>query len=224
MSKKTKKSKKNNKLPMRKKYKIPLILISILIILCSGLLIYKHFFYKGDRKPTVVSSIVDSMEEYGYTLSDQDGKLFKEKYYELKDILTAEDIDYDKYSQTLSELFIIDLYTMSTKINKYDVGGYEYVYKNEQEMFKGKVMDTIYESLEDNSYGDRKQQLPQVKSLELEDSEETTYKIEDKKLHGTKYTYSISYEKDLGYDDYVEITTVKDDDKVYVVEFLPINE
>ena len=220
----SKKKKKDNKIPMRKKYKVPLIVIALLIIVCSGLLVYKHFFYNKDRKPTVVSSVVDSMKDYGYTLSDQDGELFKEKYYELKDVLSAEEVDYDKYSELLSELFIIDLYTMSTKVNKYDVGGYEYVYEKEQEMFKGKVMDTIYESLEDNSYGDRKQQLPQVKEVKLEESEETTYKIEDKKLDGMTYTYSITYDKDLGYDNLVEITTVKDDKKVYVVEFLPVNE
>ena len=219
MSKKNKKS-KNDKISMKKRYKIPLIIIFILLVGCVSLLVIKHFFFNNNRKPSVVSSVVDSIEKYGYTLSNQDGELFKEKYYELKDILNSDEIDYDKYSETLCEMFIIDLYTISTKINKYDVGGYEYVYENEQEMFKGKVIDTLYESVEDNSYGDRKQQLPTVKDITLKNSEKITYTVDDKKLKGTKYEYTVDYEKDLGYAKKMTITTVNDDNKIYIVEFL----
>ena len=224
MSKK-KKKKDEIKIKMLKKYKIPLIILFILIVTCISLLVVKKYLFDKDKnKPTVYSSILDSMESYGYTLDDQDSKLFKDTYYELKKILDADEIDYDAYSQKLSELFIIDLYTIDTKINRFDVGGVEYLYENEKEMFKNKVMDTLYESLEDNSYGTRKQELPSVKKLTLEDSKKVDYKIDDKKLNGTKYTYTIEYEKDLGYDSKIEITAVKDEEKVFIVEFVPIKK
>ncbi|MBE6161171.1 MAG: hypothetical protein E7158_03025 [Firmicutes bacterium] len=221
----SKKKKDEIKIKMLKKYKIPLIILFLLIVICVSLLIAKHYLFDKDRnKPTVYSSILDSMESYGYTLDNQDSKLFKDTYYELKKILDADEIDYDAYSQKLSELFIIDLYTIDTKINRFDVGGVEYLYENEKEMFKNKVMDTLYESLEDNSYGTRKQELPSVKKLILEDSKKVDYKIDDKKLNGIKYTYTIEYEKDLGYDKNIEIIAVKDSEKVFIVEFAPVKK
>lgn len=211
---------------MSKKYKLPLIIIAILLILCITLLVAKKLFYdaKSVNKPTVYSSILDNMESYGYTLDDQDSDLFKEKYYALKDILSSDEIDYDKYGENLSELFVIDLYTISTKINKYDVGGVEYIYESEKEMFKNKVIDTLYENVEDNSYGSRKQQLPEVKEVTLDTKEEIDFKIDDKKLEGKKYTFEIAYVKDLGYDTRAEIVVVKDEERMYVVEFSSSNK
>lgn len=222
MNKKEKKKlKKKYNISMGKKYKIPLIIIFILLVVSISLLVIKYCFYNNTKnEPTVYSSILDNMESYGYTLDDQDSKLFKDKYYDLKKILESDEIDYDAYGKCLSELFIIDLYTLSTKINKFDVGGVEYVYDNEKEMFKNKVMDTLYETLEDNSYGTRKQELPTVKELVLEKEDEVTYQIDNKKLKGTKYTYNVEYEKDLGYSKKSEITVVKDDNKMYIVEFI----
>ena len=210
---------------MSKKYKIALIIITILLIACIAIVALKFFVFdkKEEKKPTVYSSIVDKMDDYGYTLDDRDSKLFKDKYYELKEILEQDEINYDDYSKKIAELFIIDLLTMSTKINKYDVGGLEYLYDKEKDMFKNKVMDTLYSNIEDNSYDTRKQELPEVENVELTDDKTIQYEIDDKKLDAHEYTIDITYKKDLEYDNKVKVITVKDDNKIYIVEYTTIN-
>ena len=210
---------------MNKKYKIPLIILLVLIIVCVCLLIFKKFVYdKADKKPTVTSSIVDNMESYGYSLDDRDTKLYKNSYYELKNILDVEEIDYEKYGQKIAELFVIDLFTISNKINKYDVGGLDFLYDSEKEMFKNKVMDTIYEDVEDNSYDTREQKLPTVSTVEVVDVKDKKYELnEEKELDAYEYTLEIQYKEDLGYDEKATVIVVKDDNKMYVAKYTAIN-
>ena len=208
---------------MRKRYKVALIVVSILLVICIALVVLKFTVFKDkDKKTAVSTSIVDKMDDYGYSLDDKDGKLFKEKYYELKEILDSDEIDFSKYGKKITELFIIDLYTISTKINKYDVGGIDYLYENEKEMFKNKVMDTLYSDVEDNSYDTRKQELPTVSEVEITDEKEIKYEIDKKKYDGYEYTLKISYEKDLKYDEKAKVTVVKDENKMYIVEYTAI--
>ena len=205
---------------MSKKYKIPLIILSLLLIACIALLAMKYFIFnnKGDKKP-VSSSIVDKMDKYGYSLGDKDSKLYKTKYYELKEILESEDIDYDEYGKKITELFVIDLFTISTKINKYDVGGVDYLYESEMEMFKNKVIDTLYSDVEDNSYETRKQELPTVSNVEIKDDKKIKFEKDDKKYEGHEYTLEISYDKDLDYDEKAKVKVIKDENKMYIVEY-----
>ena len=204
---------------MAKKYKIMLTIISLLLILCVGALLYKKLVYDKKDKPVVYTEVLDKMDDYGYKLDDKDTKLYKDTYYELKKNLDSDEIDYEKYGEELSKLFVIDLLTISNKQNKYDVGGLDFLYESEREMFKNKVMDTIYEIVEDDSYNTRKQQLPTIKSITLDKKEETKYEIDDKKQDGYIYTYELEYEKDLGYTKKCSVTVVKDDNKMYVVEY-----
>lgn len=209
---------------MTKKYKISLMIIFILIIICLGLIGYKVLFYnKSEKKPTVHSSIVDNMENYGYALDNRDSKLFKEKYYELKEILDSDEIDYELYAKKISELFVIDLFTISNKINKYDVGGLDFLYESEKEMFKNKVMDTLYDYVEDNSYDSREQKLPTVMSTTIENVEKNKFEIDNKSLEAYEIKVAISYEEDMGYDKNAIITVVKDDNRMYIVKYATSN-
>lgn len=210
---------------MNKKYKIPLIIIFVMIILCLGLIGCKVLFYDKDNetKPTVYSSVVDAMENYGYSLDDRDSKLFKEKYYELKEILNNDEIDYQAYAQKISELFVIDLLTISNKINKYDVGGIDYLYESEKETFKNKVMDTLYNHVEDNSYDSRNQKLPTVTETTIENTKETNYEIDGKKLEAYEIQMAIDYEEDLGYSTKVSVTVVKDEERMFIIKYAAIN-
>ena len=201
---------------MKKKYKLGLILIAILIVLI--LVITIIFLLKGDKK-VEKTKVVDSIDNFSYTLDDRDTKLMKEKYNELKDILNKDQIDYEAYAKTLAKLFVIDLFTMNNKINKYDVGSTEYVYPESVDNFKLNVEDTIYKSMEDNSDGKRKQDLPEVISVDALNIEEVEFEIkeEKEKVYEVKLTWE--YEKDLGYDDNATIKLLNVDDKLYVVEY-----
>ncbi len=201
---------------MKKKYKLGLILIAISIVLI--LVIAIIFLLKGDKK-VEKTKVVDSIDNFSYTLDDRDTKLMKETYNELKDILNKDQIDYEAYAKTLAKLFVIDLFTMNNKINKYDVGSTEYVYPESVDNFKLNVEDTIYKSMEDNSDGKRKQDLPEVISVDALNIEEVEFEIkeEKEKVYEVKLTWE--YEKDLGYDDNATIKLLNVDDKLYVVEY-----
>lgn len=201
---------------MKKKYKLGLIMIATLIVLI--LVITIIFLLKGDKK-VEKTKVVDSINNYSYTLDDRDTKLMKETYNELKDILNKDQIDYEAYAKTLAKLFVIDLFTMNNKINKYDVGSTEYVYLESVDNFKLNVEDTIYKSMEDNSDGKRKQDLPEVISVDASNIEEVEFEIKEEieKVYEVKLTWE--YEKDLGYDDNATIKLLNVDDKLYVVEY-----
>ena len=201
---------------MKKKYKLGLIMIATLIVLI--LVITIIFLLKGDKK-VEKTKVVDSINNYSYTLDDRDTKLMKETYNVLKDILNKDQIDYELYAKTLAKLFVIDLFTMNNKINKYDVGSTEYVYPESVDNFKLNVEDTIYKSMEDNSDGKRKQDLPEVISVDALNIEEVEFEIkeEKEKVYEVKLTWE--YEKDLGYDDNATIKLLNVDDKLYVVEY-----
>ena len=204
---------------MSKKYKIMLAIVGILIILLSSFLVYMKFFYTKEEKKVVYTEVLDKMDDYGYNLNDKDTKLYKDTYYELKKILESDEIDFKEYGNKLSMLFVIDLLTISNKQNKYDVGGLEFIYESEREMFKSKAMDTLYELVIDDSDGKRDQKLPTISKIELDKTEETKYDIDDKKLDGYKFTYNLDYKEDLGYSKKCTVTVVKDDNKMYVVEY-----
>lgn len=201
---------------MKKKYKLGLILIAISIVL---ILVTTIIFLLKDGKKVEKTKVVDSINNYSYTLDDRDTKLMKETYNELKDILNKDQIDYELYAKTLAKLFVIDLFTMNNKINKYDVGSTEYVYPESVDNFKLNVEDTIYKSMEDNSDGKRKQDLPEVISVDASNIEEVEFEIKEEieKVYEVKLTWE--YEKDLGYDDNATIKLLNVDYKLYVVEY-----
>ena len=201
---------------MKKKYKLGLILIATLIVLI--LVITIIFLLKGDKK-VEKTKVVDSINNYSYTLDDRDTKLMKETYNELKDILNKDQIDYEAYAKTLAKLFVIDLFTMNNKINKYDVGSTEYVYPESVDNFKLNVEDTIYKSMEDNSDGKRKQDLPEVISVDVANIEEVEFEIKEEIENVYEVNLTWQYEKDLGYDDDATIKLLNVDDKLYVVEY-----
>ena len=195
------------------------IIVGVLAIAgIIGFIWYKNNKPK-EEKPIEVK-ILNSIDEYGITLSDMDSQLYKEEYETLKKNLLSDKINYKEYAESISKLFVIDLYSLSTKINKYDVGGSELVYPPILENYKVNVEDTLYKYLEDNSKGTRKQQLPTVKSVTVKTIKEEKYKVnsEDKTYDGYKVTLSWTYVKDLGYDDEATLSIINVDNKLYIVE------
>lgn len=201
---------------MKKKYKTLLIIIVICIIIIIGLLVIKNMKNEGVKNNV---KVVDSIVDFSYTLDERDTSLMKENYKELKKLLKEKDINYEEYSQVIAKLFIIDLFTMDNKINKYDVGSLEYVYPETIDNFKLNIEDTIYKSMEDNTYDKRVQELPIVKSIEVIDTKTSTFKINEEELDSFIVTLNWEYEKDLGYDKEATITLIKENKKVYVVEY-----
>lgn len=202
---------------MKKKYKISLIVIVILIIII-GVIVALKFFRKTENSDPV--KVVDSIENFAYTLDDRDTELMNNTYNELKNVLSDNEVDYEKYAELLAKLFVIDLFTMNNKVNRYDVGSTEYVYPNSVENFKTNVEDTIYKTMENNSDGKRKQNLPEVISVDDGEVSTSTFDIEDTTYDSYVVKLNWSYETDLGYDNQATITLIELDDKLYIVEYV----
>ena len=165
---------------MKRKYKIPLYVLLLLILIISGLFILSYF-NKGDNTNV---KIVDTIDNFSYTLDERDTKLMKNIYNDLKKTLKEKDINYEEYAKNLAKLFVIDLFTLDNKINKYDVGSIEYVYPDAKDNFIINVEDTIYRHILNNSNGKRKQKLPVVSDVSIENIEEKEYTYGDATLEG----------------------------------------
>ena len=165
---------------MRKKYKVGLIVISVLLVGVISLGVLRIFYHEEEEKREVnVTSVISNIDDYGYTLDDRDTDYMKEVFHELENILEAEEVDYEAYAEALAKLFVIDFYTLDNKINKYDVGSLEYILSSSVESFRLKAQDTIYRDVIDNTYRDRIQDLPEITNVEIGNTEDTTFMLND---------------------------------------------
>ncbi len=206
---------------MKKGYRTGILIIIFLILAIGAAYISSKYLFNNFKKKKF-TVVVDNINDYGYSLDKRDTKLMKDKFNELKKILKTKDVDYQKYSELISELYVIDLYTIDNKVNKYDVPCLEYIYADQVEKFKSMIKMEFYSKIEDNSDKNRTQKLPVVSSVEVTNIEEGTYDINGENKNGYIVTLVWDYEEDLGYDKKAQITTVIDNNKVYVVKHSPI--
>lgn len=200
---------------MRRKKRVRRLLVRLIIIVLLGIgifVIYKKLWSSKNKT-------VDDISGFSYTIENRDTKLMKDNFDLLKDVLNEKKIDYEKYAEYLAKLFVIDLYTLDNKDNKYDIGGVEYIYPDKVTLYKTKVQDTLYKYLEDKSF--RKEKLPIVASIEMGSLEETTYEFNDNVYDAYEVTMTWEYNHDDGYDNEATIILMKDEKHLYVVEFIP---
>ncbi len=209
---------------MKKRYKIPLIILGTIIIVCLLGLILFQFVFKNpkEEKPPItnVANVTNKIEGYDYTLDDRDTEIFSLKFKELKEILDNNDNE-EEYAKLLAQLFVIDLFTIDNKTSKYDIGGLEYLHTNAKESFRSKILDTIYKTVEDNSYNTRKQNLPVVKNAEVLDIKKTTYTYNNQKEDAYEIEINWEYIENLGYDTSAKITMIKEENKLAIVSYIP---
>lgn len=198
-----------------KKKVILFLCILIFVYAAGGTIYYIATREKKDDKPIVTNK--DTIKGYDYTLKSNATKLYEDEFKALKANLEG-DINYDEYAVSVAKLFVIDLYTINNKINKYDIGGASFVYPDGRDNYKLNVQDTIYKYVEDNTNGKRTQNLPEVSSVIVKDSKKDTYKIGDNSFEAYKINLEWSYVQDLGYDKTGEIILIKKDKNIYVVE------
>lgn len=199
---------------MKKKI-ILFLCILIFVYAAGGTIYYIATREKKDDKPIVTNK--DTIKGYDYTLKSNATKLYEDEFKILKANLEG-NINYDEYAVSVAKLFIIDLYTINNKINKYDTGGVSFVYPDGRNNYKLNVQDTIYKYVEDNTNGKRTQNLPEVSSVIVKASKKDTYKISNNSFEAYKINLEWSYVQDLGYDKTGEIILIKKDKNIYVVE------
>lgn len=197
-----------------------LIGLLVLLLLITGILvfgIYKDTF--GSNVEDV--EIADTIDKYGYQLTENHTDYYKELYNELKDLLNKEDYSDSEYAELVAKMFVADFYDLNSKLNKNDIGGYQFVYEGYQDTFKRFASDIngVYYYVENNIYGDRKQDLPVIKEVSIESINNVPYaygSISDTDAYSV--TVSITYKKDLGYPKSVDLILIHSNDKIEVVE------
>ena len=198
-----------------KKKKIVLFILIVLMVYAIGGIVY----LKLNKKPEIEKvSNLDIIKDYEYSLKSNDTDTYKKEFIKLKENLESKEINDEEYASSIAKLFIIDLYTINNKVNKYEVGGVRFVHPDYLANYKLNVQNTLYKYIEDNSYNNRTQELPEVSNVEITKIEKTNYKIDNNSYEGYKIALEWTYTKDLGYENKGEVILIKVDKNYYIVE------
>lgn len=203
------------------KLKFKTVMIFVFIVLIIGLsLCIKDII--GVLKSSSASEVevLSEIKDYGYKLNENDSEYFKEKFMLLKTELEKEEIDEEKYASLISELFVIDFYSLNSSLNKNDVGGTQFVYTDYKEDFVKFAKEGIYKYVENNIYGDRKQDLPIVTETEIKSIEQDKA-IFDNDVEDTKayiVEVLVTYKEDLEYPTEVKLIVIHKDNKLEIAK------
>lgn len=203
---------------MRLKKKVKVILIIAIILISTGLgfLAYESVKPKAVKTATVENKI----EEYGYTLKSTRNDRYKKAFQELKDILSKKDVDEKAYVEQISKMFIMDFYTLNDKLANTDVGGIDFIHTDAKTNFLEKAEDTVYKYVENDIYGNRDQQLPEVTEVTVEKVENIEYTIGTDFTDDSAYQVEVSlkYKEDMDYPTKATLIFVHEDNKLSLVE------
>lgn len=183
-----------------------LIIAIILVIIVYGILI----IIPNKKNAKDISESI----KYGYTLYKRDINLYKDTFEKLKSVLEKDTINYNEYAKYVSELFIIDFYTLNNKISKNDIGGIQFIHEDLKDNFIQKASDTVYKYINSESV---KNELPEVSTIKSS-VKEGKYKISDIEYDSYIVELNWDYIKDYGYEKNGIVTLVKVDDELFIVE------
>lgn len=204
-----------------KKRKIKKVFLFLIVLLILGCGAFWYFFKKRDvkRPDPIQIEVIDTIDNFDYELNDHETEYYKELFDSLKQLLSKEEYENRDYATIIGKLFLADFYDLNSKIMKSDVGGTQFVYSDYRSDFEMGAMDTVYKSVESNVYGDRKQELPIVTSVENTDLELKLFEYNDDIDYDAYYlTMKISYQKDLGYPTDVLLVLIHDGDKLEIAK------
>ena len=193
-----------------------LTFILILLILALGGIIYYFGFYNQGVKEV---KIIKEIPEYGYKLRENESGLYKKTFQELEKVLSKDEVDEEKYAKLISKLFIIDFFSLENKIAKTDVGGVDFVEESILDNFVVNAKDTYYKYVENDLYGKRRQTLPEVTKVEIENVEQKEYKYGDQTDSNAYYVKANwKYRNGKDYQDKATLVFVHKDKKLELVE------
>ena len=196
--------------------KKPIIILTLIILIAVGVAAYFIFFNKEEEKVAEIKN-VDTIEGYDYTLSENATKYYKNLFKQLKDVLTADEVDEDKYASLVARMFLADFFNLDNKITKNDVGGLQFVYKDFRDDFVKLASSSMYKTVESDVYGKRKQTLPVVSSVSAEKAENTSFTYgSETDDNAYVFDFKITYDDDMGYQETGTITLIHSNDKLEV--------
>ena len=204
---------------LKKKAKRIILVLIVVFILTVGVL----FYLKNSKKeePVKETKIVNEVENFEYKLKENKPKKYKEMFDELKEILTKEEIDEDAYVRKISEMFIYDFYSLNDKTAKTDIGGVDFVYGEVLENFLQNAQNTYYKYVESNIYNNRKQSLPVVSEISIDNVEQKPFAYGDKNDEAAFYvdaSWSYTDDQFQSYQRKATLVFIHDADKLSLVE------
>ncbi|MEG0025812.1 MAG: hypothetical protein RR703_00430 [Bacilli bacterium] len=204
---------KKRKLSFKKVIKFVIILL-LIVIVCYGA--YKLFI--GNSNDKKVISVEDKIKGYGYNMDDNETAYYKELFKKLKVTLEAKKIDENKYASLVSQLFLADFFNLDNKINKNDVGGVTFIYKDFRSDFEKLAKEGIYNAVVNKENGAKSMELPIVTNVSVVDLEHITYDyLQTTDLKAIKIDLNISYKKDLDYQKTTSLVLVHNGKKLEIV-------
>ena len=200
------------------------LIVTILVIILAILLVV--FALTNGREDDKKVKVVDEIKKFSYVVSESDTQLFKDKFKELKKVLSSKEVDNKEYAKLISELFVIDFYTLDNKNSKNDVGGVQFIYDSYKTMFVDKARDGIYKQVKSNLDNNRHQTLPYVETVEVTSIEEVVpskiFESDDFKdiTDAEAYEINISwtYRNNDDFQTKATIVVVKDKDKLSIAK------
>lgn len=162
---------------LKRKVKKLVYFILLVLLIVGGIYAYSYFF--GGKEVKEVK-VVSEIKKYGYVLKDNKTAKYKKMFHELKEILEKDKVDEEKYAKKIAEMFIYDFYSLKDKASKTDIGGVDFVYDGIRENFLENAQNTYYKYVENNIYKNRKQALPVVTNIKLDEVKQESFKYGDK--------------------------------------------
>lgn len=202
-----------------KKFKIVVTILFIILLFLLGWCLKDIIGVLKNNGASEVE-ILEKIEDYNYTLNENDSEYFKKVFNELKDELKKEKIDEENYAKLISELFVVDFFSLDKSLSKNDVGGVQFIYTDYQESFIKLAKEGIYKYVESNIYGDRKQELPNVTSVEITDikQDSITFSNDVKDTKAYYVSLTITYEENLEYQENVELVLIHSNNKLEIAK------
>ena len=198
----------------KKKLKVKRVLLFFIVVLVLGVIV---FFQTRPRLQVV--SVVSNIDGYNNYIESNATNIYKKYYSELEKELLDNKIDEEKYASLISKLFIIDFYTLNNKVTNKDIGGVQFIHSNLKDSFINDSSNTVYKYVKENLYGTRKQNLPEVKDVNIDKIDSVRYKNNEYSDNNGYYVKtSVSYKKNLDYPKTVELYLIHEDNKLVIVE------
>ena len=111
----------------KRRVKIGTIILCLVLCCFITLLLCLKDIYISLKSGASEVEILSTIENYGYTLNENDSSYVELLFKELKKELEKEDINKENYAKIMSQLFVADFYSLKQAINKNDVGGVQFV-------------------------------------------------------------------------------------------------
>ena len=204
---------------LKKKFRILLYILLIALFILLGIAIYKNIKNGPEVK---AAKVISSISDYGYELKDNKSPEYKKMFNELKEILSKKEVDEEEYAKKITEMFIYDFYSLDDKTAKTDIGGVDFIHPGILQNFAENAESTYYKYIESNVYGSRKQQLPMVDKVTIENVQQGLYVVgdtgKDEEAYELKVTWTYTSDTFSDYQNKSTVDLVHDGKKLLIVE------